>query len=47
VEAEALAAGYFRALEVRVARLPSRSGNVDDSVQVAIYLGNDYAATQE
>ena len=47
VEAEALAAGYFRALEVRVARLPSGSGNVDDSVQVAIYLGNDYAATQE
>lgn len=48
VEAEALAATYFKGLDdVRVARLPSRTGNVDDSVQVAIYLGNDYAATQE
>jgi LytR cell envelope-related transcriptional attenuator len=45
VEAEYLANEFFRRLdEVVVARL-DRSADVDPSVQVAIYLGTDYAAT--
>jgi hypothetical protein len=44
VEAEFLAEDFFRRLDdVRVARLPD-SEDVDSSVQLAIYLGNDYAA---
>jgi hypothetical protein len=44
VEAEFLAEDYFRRLDdVRVARLPAGE-EVDSSVQLAIYLGNDYAA---
>jgi hypothetical protein len=44
VEAEFLREDYFRRLDdVRVARLPPGE-EVDSSVQLAIYLGNDYAA---
>jgi hypothetical protein len=43
VEAEFLANDFFGDLDdVRVAKL-DRSSNVDSSVQVAIFLGNDYA----
>ena len=43
VEAEYLAGEYFSELEVRVARLPAGE-DVADGVQLAIYLGNDFAA---
>jgi hypothetical protein len=44
VEAEFLAEDFFRRLDdVRVARLPAGE-EVDSSVQLAIYIGNDYAA---
>jgi hypothetical protein len=44
IEAEFLANDFFRRLDdVRVARLDD-SADVDRRVQVAIYLGNDYAA---
>jgi LytR cell envelope-related transcriptional attenuator len=44
IEAEFLANDFFRRLDdVRVARLDD-SADVERSVQVAIYLGNDYAA---
>lgn len=46
IEAEYLANDFFRRLDnVVVARL-DRSADVDPAVQVAIYLGIDYAATQ-
>lgn len=45
IEAEHLANVFFRRLDdVRVAVLPEDNTDVDRRVQVAIYLGNDYAA---
>ena len=46
VEAEALAANFFTDLEVKISRLPASATNVEKKVQVAIYLGNDYASAQ-
>jgi hypothetical protein len=47
IEAEYLANDFFpRSLDVVVARL-DRSADVDPSVQVAIYLGIDYAGLQD
>ena len=46
VEAEALAANFFTGPEVKISRLPASSTNVEKKVQVAIYLGNDYASAQ-
>jgi hypothetical protein len=46
IEAEALAANFFKKLDVRISKLPSSATNVKASVHVAIYLGNDYAAGQ-
>ncbi len=44
VEAEFLAQDFFRKLEVKIARLEPGTADVDRDVQVAIYLGTDYAA---
>jgi hypothetical protein len=46
VEAEALAANFFTGLDVKISRLPASATNVEKKVQVAIYLGNDYASAQ-
>ncbi len=46
VEAEALAANFFPDLEVKISRLPGSATNVEKKVQVAIYLGKDYASAQ-
>jgi hypothetical protein len=46
VEAEALAANFFKSLDVKISRLPSSATNVEKKVQVAIYLGSDYASAQ-
>jgi hypothetical protein len=46
VEAEALAAIFFTGLDVKISRLPASATNVEKKVQVAIYLGNDYASAQ-
>jgi len=46
VEAEALAANFFPDLEVKISRLPGSATNVEKKVQVAIYLGTDYASAQ-
>ncbi|HYF10790.1 MAG TPA: LytR C-terminal domain-containing protein [Actinomycetota bacterium] len=43
VEAEYIANTYFRRLEILPTRLEA-GADVDPSVQVAIFLGNDYAA---
>ena len=45
-DAKALADSFFKGLDVNVAKLPSTATNVKASVQVAVYLGNDYASTQ-
>jgi hypothetical protein len=42
VEAEFLAQDFFRRLDVEVTKLPAGE-EVDSSVQLAIYLGQDYA----
>jgi hypothetical protein len=47
VEAQELARLAFKELEVKIARLDATATNVDKSVQVAVYLGNDYAALQK
>jgi hypothetical protein len=44
VEAEALAANFFTGIEVKISRLPASATNVEKKVQVAIYLGSDYAS---
>jgi hypothetical protein len=44
VEAQALADGFFKGLNVQIQKLES-GANIPKDVQVAIYLGNDYAAT--
>lgn len=44
-EAELLASRFFKGLSVEVLPLEAGSG-VDRDVQIAIYLGTDYAATQ-
>lgn len=41
--AEALASGFFKKLDVKIAKLPGDS-QVPEGIQVAVYLGNDYAA---
>ncbi len=48
VEAVYLAQHFFKGLglKVNVVKLPSNATNVNANVRVAIYLGNDYAATQ-
>ena len=46
VEAEALAANFFTGLDVKISRLPASATNVEKKVEVAIYLGNDYASAQ-
>jgi len=46
VEARYLADHFFKDLEAKIARLPAGT-DVETSVQVAVYLGNDYAATQQ
>jgi hypothetical protein len=43
IEAEALAVNFFKDLEVKISRLPASATNVEKKVQVAIYLGTDYA----
>jgi hypothetical protein len=45
--AQALADNFFTNLDVKVAQLPATATNVDPSVQVAIYLGNDYVASRK
>ncbi|MEW6058660.1 MAG: LytR C-terminal domain-containing protein [Actinomycetota bacterium] len=48
VEAQALVNNFFKDLEdVKIAKLPASATNVEAEVQVAIYLGNDYAASQQ
>ncbi len=46
VEAEYLAENFFKGLAVKVTRLAPES-DVEKSVQVAIYLGTDYAGAQQ
>ena len=47
VEAEYLASDFFRKLDdVAIVRLEPGVGDIDRSVQLALYLGNDYAALQ-
>jgi len=46
IEAEALAANFFSGLDVKISRLPASATNVEQKVQVAIYLGSDYASAQ-
>lgn len=45
VEAQYIADNFFKGLDVKIAQLDSTS-NVPRAVQVAIYLGTDYAATK-
>jgi hypothetical protein len=47
VEAQELARLFFKGLDVTIARLDATATNVEQRVQVAVYLGNDYAATQQ
>jgi hypothetical protein len=47
VEAQELARLAFKGLEVKIARLDATATNVETPVQVAVYLGNDYAALQK
>jgi hypothetical protein len=45
VEADYLASSFFKKLDgVEVVRLTPDTGDIDPSTQVAIFLGNDYAA---
>jgi LytR cell envelope-related transcriptional attenuator len=44
-EAEYLAQKFFKKIEPQIAELPSGSG-VDKDVELAIYLGTDYATSQ-
>lgn len=44
VEAEALANNFFKGLNVQIQKLQAGT-NIPRDVQVAIYLGNDYAAS--
>jgi hypothetical protein len=44
VEAEFLADDFFKKQNVEIIRLEQGVGDIDRSVQLAIYLGNDYAA---
>jgi len=46
IEAEFLAGDFFKRLDVRVAKLDP-DADVDPEVQLAIYLGNDYAALRD
>jgi hypothetical protein len=46
IEAESLAQNFFPDLEVKISRLPETATNVEKKVQVAIYLGTDYASAQ-
>jgi hypothetical protein len=46
IEAESLATNFFPDLEVKISRLPETATNVEKKVQVAIYLGTDYASAQ-
>jgi hypothetical protein len=46
IEAESLARNFFPDLDVKVSRLPETATNVEKKVQVAIYLGTDYASAQ-
>jgi hypothetical protein len=46
IEAESLAQNFFQDLEVKISRLPETATNVERKVQVAIYLGTDYASAQ-
>jgi len=46
IEAQALAQNFFKGLKVVISHLPAETG-VDKSVQVAIYLGTDYVASQQ
>jgi hypothetical protein len=44
--AQALVDNFFADLDVKIARLPATATNVEAQVQLAIYLGNDYAASR-
>ncbi|HET9723796.1 MAG TPA: LytR C-terminal domain-containing protein, partial [Actinomycetota bacterium] len=44
-EAEYIASEFFKKIEPKIARLEAGTG-VDRDVQVAIYLGTDYASSQ-
>jgi len=46
IEAESLATNFFPDLDVKISRLPATATNVEKKVQVAIYLGIDYASAQ-
>jgi hypothetical protein len=46
IEAESLARNFFPDLDVKISRLPETATNVEQKVQVAIYLGTDYASAQ-
>jgi hypothetical protein len=46
IEAEALAEDFFPDLDVKISRLLDSQTNVEKKVQVAIYLGTDYASAQ-
>ena len=43
--AQALVDNFFGDLDVKIAGLPVTATNVEANVQLAIYLGNDYAAS--
>ncbi len=45
-DAQQLADTFFKNIQAKVAKLPSTATTVKQTVQVAIYLGNDYASTQ-
>ena len=44
-EAESLARQFFKRIEPKIAKLQAGSG-VDKDVEIAIYLGTDYAASK-
>jgi hypothetical protein len=44
IEAQYLASGFFKDITPEIKKLPSGT-DIPEGVQVAIYLGNDYAAT--
>jgi LytR cell envelope-related transcriptional attenuator len=46
IEAETLAENFFSGIDVEISRLPETATNVERRVQVAVYLGDDYASAQ-
>jgi hypothetical protein len=44
VEAQALADSFFKGIDVKITKLQAGT-SIPKTVQVAVYLGNDYAST--